>query len=294
MKNIQTIFKNNFLEAFSFKRYKIFKWWFAIIVGLIMSPFIIGTIFLGILNQIYIFFCKILESPSKYIKETIDENKIHPAPLFVVYLIAYPTKFFIDLLIALSMISMSIIYFFFVSYAYVMSLGGIKYQPYFFEADGNVSKEAPTYRMPTIAQIITALSLFVFIFSFIIVPTIVNNVRENNARHNFVAERFTTHLIKNDINNDYEIIDAYYFKEDTYLDYAIVSFRIAGVDKFVYLSNDSVYGLQINLLIYNSYFSETNNSSVYKLNTNKLAKLVREELENRFNTYTYASLSLNF
>lgn len=182
MKNIQSILKNNIIEGFQFKKYSIFSLWFQIIVFTLMSPIIFITVIIAIQYQILVFIYKLFEVPSKYIKDTINENKVSSAPLFVVYLISYPVKFYFDILIAIFLIILSFVHLFFVSFLYVSALGGIKFQPYLYESDGKVEKNSPSYKLSQYKQKVFSLVLVTVIIIGSILPLLINGIQTWNDR----------------------------------------------------------------------------------------------------------------
>jgi len=277
VKNIQTLLKNNFLEAFRFKRYSIFSWWFRIIVIFFMLPIIINTIFLGVWYQIIIFFFKLTQGIPKYIKETIDENKVSAAPLFVVYFIAYPIKFYFDLIIAFNIFFLSFLHLIFVSFAYVTSFGGIKFQPYLMEADGNVEKTAPTYRVPSIVEIVLTAVLSLIILLRIFIPMISLSIEANNERIDIVAERVSSYLVDKNFQDDYSIIEAYYFSDESKPDFAIVRIQHNGVDYFiqVYESNFT-QTRQLTLTAYSNLKTSSSHDKRHSINANKLERVIAE------------------
>lgn len=277
MKNIQSIFKNNFFAAFSFKQYSIFSLWFRIIVIIVMIPFHAMTLFLGAWYQVGIFFFKLIQVPPKYIKQTIDENQVSSAPLFVVYLIAYPAKFWFDFLIALDMIFLAILHFFFVLSAFISSIGGIKFQPYLFEADGDVKKEAPTYRLPSIIEIALTVVIFLVILLGVLIPRITEAIEAGNERIEFIEPSVSYFLNYSGFDDDYSIIEAYYFSDDSRSDFAIVRIKHQNADYFIEVTGAYYLLNELTVLEYNDLKSTSSYDSRYSISANKIEQAVNGE-----------------
>lgn len=233
MQNIQAIFKNNFLEMFKFKRYKIFSVWFRIIIFILMSPFILLATLLGVFFQIQIFGFKIAQVIPRYIKETIDENEVSAAAQFVVYIVAYPIKFFFDFLIAFQMVFLAVFYFFFVSMVYLASFGGVKYQPYLMEADGLVEKEVPTYKFPKIAEIIISGVMVLITVTLFIVYIVSITIVPNNRRMNMIAPKVSEYLIDKGYDKSYEIKESIYYTDRFQRDFGIAHIKHNGIDYYI-------------------------------------------------------------
>lgn len=273
MRDVQTVFKNNFFEIFKFKRYNIFSWWFRIIVTIIMLPFILVATILGIWYQLGIFGLKIAQIVPSYIKETIDENKVTGAALFVVYFVAYPIKFFFDFLIALQMIFLALQHFLFVSFAYIASFGGIKYQPYLVEADGIVEKETPTYKLSWVVEAIISAIIVVVTALFIFIPMINSSIAAKNERIDIVSQKVSTYLVDEGFEDSYEIEEAFYFTDSTKTHFAIVQIRYKGSDYFIQVFKTSVTKT-LTLSEYNGLKNSNSHDKRHKMNTKKLTEAV--------------------
>lgn len=277
MKNIQTVFKNNFLEMFKFKRYNIFSWWFRIIVTIIMLPVILVAALLGVFYQLGIFGLKIGQIVPKYIKETIDENEVTGAALFVVYFVAYPMKFFFDFFIALQMIFLALLHFWFVSFVYLASFGGIKYQPYLMEADGIVEKETPTYKLSWIVEVIISGIIVVVTALFVFVPMIQNSIAAKNERIEIVSQKVSTYLVAEGYEDSYEIKEAFYFSDSSKSHFAIVQIRHQGSDYFIQVFEYSATKT-LTLSEYNGLKSSKSHDKRYKVNIKKLTEAIDERI----------------
>lgn len=279
MIDVQSIFKNTLIEAFSFKRYTIFNWCLIILFIILMLPIIIITVYLGILYAILIFIYKLLCIPSNYIKKTIEKINIQPVLLFIIYFVVYTVTFLFDLLDALILMVISVVHLFFVSFAYLMSLGGIKWQYFLIEADGRVQKPTPTYRMNMGAQFTFFGIIILLIGSVILSSSIIINVKEKNERIDYIAYYSADYLEKVNINTGFTVVGSYYLDSTSSLDqdFALIQIKVNDKDYFLHIQNDNSRYYMPSRISMDQYVKYQNPSNYEKYEVN--IKDVQEKVE---------------
>jgi hypothetical protein len=106
--------------------------------------------------------------PSDYFNSVFEaSNKIASAPLFVVYLVAYPFKFTVDAAISINLIFMSFIFTLFQLVSYLVSLGQTKLELYLTYATPN-SLKSDNKEIALWLQIVTLVLMIVSLLSLIV------------------------------------------------------------------------------------------------------------------------------
>lgn len=133
------VITNTIKEFFAFKQFKRIHVGLAVCAGILMSPFLLAVI--AMIPAFYILqFCyKMVSAPADYLLQAIrNEGQSTPVKA-VVYFVGYPTVFLMKIALSVFSVEFFVMYFFFMLFAYIYGFGGIKFQPFIFEASTDCS-----------------------------------------------------------------------------------------------------------------------------------------------------------
>ena len=133
------VITNTIKEFFAFKQFKRIHVGLAVCAGILMSPFLFAVI--AMIPAFYILqFCyKMVSAPADYLLQAIrNEGQSTPVKA-VVYFVGYPTVFLMKIALSVFSVEFFVMYFFFMLFAYIYGFGGIKFQPFIFEASTDCS-----------------------------------------------------------------------------------------------------------------------------------------------------------
>ena len=133
------VITNTIKEFFAFKQFKRIHVGLAVCAGILMSPFLLAVI--AMIPAFYILqFCyKMVSAPADYLLQNIrNEGQSTPVKA-VVYFVGYPMVFLMKIALSVFSVEFFVMYFFFMLFAYIYGFGGIKFQPFLFEASTDCS-----------------------------------------------------------------------------------------------------------------------------------------------------------
>lgn len=216
MQKFSELIRSVIKSYFNFNNYSIFSLPFRVLVILVLLPVHLMFIFLFSAYAILYFVIMMLRVPADFIRNIIDEDKnVTAAAQFVVYLVAYPSKFAIDLTTASLVAFLAWVYFFVGIYAYIGSLGNIKLQAFIMTAQPILYDQKPTYKFPRLFEIL----IFAFMVLSLIgfgVYTIIVNVQANNQLHYDVANDIVDVLERENISAGYSVKNVYINVDEEY------------------------------------------------------------------------------
>ena len=146
-----------------------------------LFPLIISFVVSKFLYWVTLFFYKMISSPAEYLHEWIRKQKdeVKHATQAVMYWVCLPAVFGFQLLISFSSLAFFFQWFFLMVQGYLLTLGGIKWQPFITEAkfeDDMVQYECkPNNEVAAIYAYITAGVLALYVLITLIVQMITVN-----------------------------------------------------------------------------------------------------------------------
>lgn len=170
------VITNTIKEFFEFKQFKRIPVGLAVVAGILLSPFLLAVIFMIPAFYILQFCYKIVAAPADFLLQNIREESDNTVVKAVVYFVGYPVVFLMKIALSVFSVEFFVMYFFFMLFAWIYGCGGIKFQPFIFEAttdcsahlEGKASKK-------TIAIILTVCIIIgVFVFGMALGFGIVN------------------------------------------------------------------------------------------------------------------------
>ena len=116
-------------EAFTFRKYKAMHNVLAVFTGILMIPIVIASFLATAVFAALAFTFSILASPVKYLHEIVrgEREGVKHATQFIIYLISWPTVFFLYVLMSGLLLLMLPTYALLTFLLYVWSLGGFKF-----------------------------------------------------------------------------------------------------------------------------------------------------------------------
>lgn len=170
------VITNTIKEFFEFNQFKRIPVGLAVVAGILLSPFLLAVIFMIPAFYILQFCYKIVAAPADFLLQSIREESDNTVVKAVVYFVGYPVVFLMKIALSAFSVEFFVMYFFFMLFAWIYGCGGIKFQPFIFEAttdcsahlEGKASKK-------TIAIILTVCIIIgVFVFGMALGFGIVN------------------------------------------------------------------------------------------------------------------------
>ena len=130
---------------------------FRIFAIIAMIPLIVAFVLTMVGYWIAIFFYKLISSPAEYLHQWLRNQKdeVHHATQAVMYFLCLPFIFGLQVGLAFNAISFFFQWFFLMIQGYLLTLGGIRWQPFITEA--KFDEEEPEYELKPEA---TAASIF--------------------------------------------------------------------------------------------------------------------------------------
>ncbi len=143
-----------------------------------MIPFIVSFILSKLTYWITLFFYKMISAPADYLSGWLkgQKDEVHHATQAVMYFICLPFIFFLQILLSISALTFFFQWFFLMIQGYILTLGGIKWQPFIteakFEDDGTEYTLKPDLTVSTIFACVVggifALWLLIFIIDLFV------------------------------------------------------------------------------------------------------------------------------
>ena len=156
-------------EAFTLKKYKAMKPFFAVVTALSLVPVIAASFFLLAALAIYSFLFKIIKSPIEYLHSIAKKEgeEVKHGTQAVIYLVSWPLIFFLYAFSALLVVVINIGYAILSILAYIATLGGFKYHVFINEAE-DISIDTHGYKYGKSATI----NFFLTLALLFIVPVV--------------------------------------------------------------------------------------------------------------------------
>lgn len=130
---------NTIKEFFEFKQFKRIPVGLAVVAGILLSPFLLSFIFMIPAFYILQFCYKIVSAPADFLLRNLRDESDETAVKAVVYFIGYPIVFLMKVALSAFSVEFFVMYFFFMLFGYIYGCGGIKFQPFIFEATTDCS-----------------------------------------------------------------------------------------------------------------------------------------------------------
>lgn len=173
MKKYDELFNQLFLNVFKLERLVKLNTAVAVLVALLIMPIIFLQIVVSAVFKFLLYLNVLLAIPSEYFQTLFDQsNKIASAPLFVVYFVAYPFKFFVDATISLNLIFMSVVFTIFQAVNYLLTFGQSKPQLYLTYATQN-SLKTDKKTASNWLQIVSLVLMIVLLLAIIIINILI-------------------------------------------------------------------------------------------------------------------------
>ena len=133
LKKMTTLLK----EAFKFKKYKAMAPAFAVFTGILMLPIVVASFAVVALLGVLGFAFSVLSAPVRYLHQIVtDEGKgTKHATQTIIYLISWPTVFFLYVLMSVLLLLIIPTYALLSFLTYVWSLGGFKFHLFANQVD---------------------------------------------------------------------------------------------------------------------------------------------------------------
>jgi hypothetical protein len=253
--------------ALDFKSYKKFNILNAILIGITLSPFLFSAAYYAFSYAFLHFIIQTLLAPSEYLRQRLEEFKAGQLPTTVVFFWAYPTKFFIDVFIAFLMFFEAIYYFFFLVSIWVFSLGGIPFQPYYFQALTEKLKghKVRENRYKNIVQYIITGIYAVIIFGPIVYNLTVSTIQMTRFR-NIVVSEITENLEQSELSNG-AVLGVSYIIEEQRLYYSFTEITVGDEKYYIFVDynpeSNSITSDFSNSTRYNSFVTRHENSRIF-------------------------------
>ncbi len=169
-------------------QYKRLPLLFRIFAIIAVAPIIVTFILSKLLYWVTLFLYKMISSPAEYLHQWLKDQKdeVQHATQAVMYWICLPFIFSLQILLSLNAISFYIQWFFIMIQAYLLTLGGIKWQPFITEATFEEDAEYDLQPKPLFANIFSCAafgSLAFYVIFAIITSSLLTAV--NNGTCNF-------------------------------------------------------------------------------------------------------------
>lgn len=133
------VITNTIKEFFEFKQFKRIPIGLAIAAGILLSPFLLAVIFMIPAFYILQFCFKIVAAPADYLLQNLRDESDNAIVKAVVYFVGYPFVFLMKIALSAFSVEFFVMYFFFMLFAWIYGCGGIKFQPFIFEASTDCS-----------------------------------------------------------------------------------------------------------------------------------------------------------
>ena len=160
------VITNTIKEFFEFKQFKRIPVGLAVVAGILLSPFLLAVIFMIPAFYILQFCYKIVAAPADFLLKSIREESDNTVVKAVVYFVGYPFVFLMKIALSVFSVEFFVMYFFFMLFAWIYGCGGIKFQPFIFEATTDCSAhlegKASKKTIAIILTVCTIIGVFVF------------------------------------------------------------------------------------------------------------------------------------
>lgn len=127
-------------EFFKFIQYKRVHPYVAIVVAILLSSFFFLTLICIACFYILLFFTKLMASPGDFLANSLRNENKNQFVQIVIYYFGFPFVLFFRITIALISIVFQFVYFFYSIFSFIFSCGGMKVQPFLFDATNDMKK----------------------------------------------------------------------------------------------------------------------------------------------------------
>lgn len=160
------VITNTIKEFFEFKQFKRIPVGLAIVAGILLSPFLLAVIFMIPAFYILQFCYKIVAAPADFLLQSIREESDNTVVKAVVYFVGYPFVFLMKIALSVFSVEFFVMYFFFMLFAWIYGCGGIKFQPFIFEATTDCSAHLEGKASKKTIAIILTVCIIIGVFVF--------------------------------------------------------------------------------------------------------------------------------
>ena len=160
------VITNTIKEFFEFKQFKRIPVGLAVVAGILLSPFLLSVIFMIPAFYILQFCYKIVAAPADFLLQNLREESDNTVVKAVVYFVGYPVVFLMKITLSVFSVEFFIMYFFFMLFAWIYGCGGIKFQPFIFEASTDCSAHLEGKASKKTIAIILTVCIVIGVFIF--------------------------------------------------------------------------------------------------------------------------------
>lgn len=160
------VITNTIKEFFEFKQFKRIPVGLAVVAGILLSPFLLAVIFMIPAFYILQFCYKIVAAPADFLLQSIREESDNTVVKAVVYFVGYPFVFLMKIALSVFSVEFFVMYFFFMLFAWIYGCGGIKFQPFIFEATTDCSAHLEGKASKKTIAIILTVCIIIGVFVF--------------------------------------------------------------------------------------------------------------------------------
>lgn len=160
------VITNTIKEFFEFKQFKRIPVGLAVVAGILLSPFLLAVIFMIPAFYILQFCYKIVAAPADFLLKSIREESDNTVVKAVVYFVGYPFVFLMKIALSVFSVEFFVMYFFFMLFAWIYGCGGIKFQPFIFEATTDCSAHLEGKASKKTIAIILTVCIIIGVFVF--------------------------------------------------------------------------------------------------------------------------------
>lgn len=147
-------------------QYQRFPSWVKVCMFIGLLPFLLALIFLTISYYCINFLCKLISAPADYLNCFLKQEGegVKHLTQAILYWIAFPIIFIFKVLLSFLSTYMYVIWFLIMCITYLVTLGGVDWQPYLFDANYDAERKPIAYK-PSIntAKVWTIIQISLFI-----------------------------------------------------------------------------------------------------------------------------------
>ena len=179
-----------FKEAFKFKKYKAMPVFFAIVVGICQIPFVLMSFFMAAIVYVFNFLIKIIAYPAEQIHGLVrtEKDEVRLGAEIVIYLVSWPTIFFLYSLLILSTFMLNILYIFVALPTFIWSLGGFRFHLLLGDAKDIEKPVKGKYNNAALIIFVVVLALLLIVA--FVMPTVLTKVEYNNQLDEYLVSIF--------------------------------------------------------------------------------------------------------
>lgn len=174
--NYNLLVKGLFAEAKRGLQFKDISLPYKILLIIGLSPLIVLTFSCALSFYVLLFFYRGLSSPLEYLHQIVknEGQEVRHATQFIIYWIAFPFIFLLYIIQAFFTVVFYFMWFELMLYTYLVTLGGVKWQP--FLMDANYEEENSIYELrPSIVNMKSFIILLTASYGYLILGAILIN-----------------------------------------------------------------------------------------------------------------------